>query len=210
MKKVIGLILGVVCCIQLLNFSVSADTVASLASEDTLVTTLDGETTSDSETSQDVSETEETTVTADAGMSGQFETRVISDEDYIQLDKIKAELAGKKSNKYSGVASTIAVIAGVILALYTVVILLAFLFDKLNIFGDIEAVRIVTFNHAMTLHDEDAKDYAVDKESKVFILTNKSIITSTIAGILLSGCLINATKLFSFIEYMYTWLSTAV
>lgn len=202
MKRVVSLFLSLICCVQLLCFTISA--------ESTSVTSVNAEAESTSETSSDISETSETTVVADAGMSGQFETRAMSDEDYIQLDKIKAELAGKKNSSHSNIATTIAVIAGVILIVYTILILLAFLFDKLNIFADIEMVRIVTFNHAMTLHDEDSKDYVTDKESKVFILTNKSIVTSTVFGMIIGGCLINASKLFSFIEYVYTWLSTAV
>lgn len=148
--------------------------------------------------------TEEVTAgTVYSEMEGQVTYRELEEDDYAALERIKSELENEKKSQFDGVFGTLTIIAGVIIIVYTVAILLAFIIDKLNIVPDFEVTRMITLNHAVTLRDESDKDYVKSNKSDIYILTNKTIIINTAVGFLAGVLLFNVDKLVSIVQLIY-------
>lgn len=141
-------------------------------------------------------------------MDGQFSTRELSSDELRELDRIKKELEQEKKNQFSGIFGTVLNIVGAFICLYTFLILLFWLLDKVNFLGEIEFVRLITFNHAATLRDEEDKELVQGTNSKIYLLTHKTIVINTLVGVGAGLLLLNTDKLINIVQFVYSWLQT--
>jgi len=146
----------------------------------------------------------ETTVTE---MEGQFETRELQTSDLQALERIRKELEQEKKNSFSETFGVILTLAGIIIIIYTIVVLLAYLFDKINVLPDFDLVRFITFGNAMTLRDEEDKEYAKSNDNKIYFLTSKTVIITFVIGILAGIFLLNTDRLLYIVNYIYQMLT---
>lgn len=103
--------------------------------------------------------------------------QVMKDADKITIDKV---------------AGAISVFAGIVLVLYAVALIVAFIFDSVNYFIDIELVTLLTFGNIKVVRDKNDYEKTAGKKgyatiAKLLIV----IIVVAVAGI----CLINGTVL---------------
>lgn len=140
-------------------------------------------------------------------MEGQYSTRDLSEDELIALDRIKKELENEKANQFQSGFATITAIVGILVIIYTVVILLAFLLDKLNILPDVDIIKYVTFGKSITVRDEDDLEYMKQQKEQVFLMTNKNAIINTLIGIGAGALLMNVDGLIYVVNYIYQTLS---
>lgn len=134
----------------------------------------------------------------------------LSDEDLMALDRIKKELEADKREQFSGVFGMLTTAAGIIVIVYTFVVLFAFLVDKLNLSGDVEVLRIVTFSNALTLRDEDDREQLTESQKDgskgTYVMGIREILINTLIGVLAGLTLTQVDKLYMLLQQIYLTL----
>lgn len=140
-------------------------------------------------------------------MVGAFETRELSPEDYSALSKIKRELEDEKNNRFNDVFGLISAVAGIIIIIYTLILAIAWLVDRIGLSGEVDLVRLLTLNNAITLRDEADKEMIMSGNSGIKILDRQGIIIYTILGCGLGTLLTQSTKLLALVELLYVTIT---
>lgn len=216
MKKIIGFLLILVVTVSLCETPVYADDPPNLGGLGGSVEAIEeqlGEDTDDpsedggDETSaptDEGSESEETTTKKDTDNGGFEVNREFTDEELMRLYEIRQELEESKKANGNIAFSTVCSVAGIIIILYSVLILVAFILDKFNNFVDIDFVKILTFGHACTVKS-DSDVGLVD--SKLYIFTTKRMIINTCVGFVIGGLLMNSMKIIDMFYFVYDTLT---
>lgn len=134
----------------------------------------------------------------------------LNDEQLQALDRIKKELEAEKKNQFSGAFGMLTMVAGIIVIIYTFVVLFAFFIDKLNLSGDVEVLRIVTFSNAVALRDEDDRalltENQKDGSKKTYVMGLREILINTLIGVLAGLALTQTEKIYMLLQQVYLTL----
>lgn len=154
----------------------------------------------DSEGSED-SSGEETTVETTAPVdNGTFVvSREFDDDTLKRLYEIRQENEERKQLNGNTVFATLASVSGIIVILYSLLLLVAFIIDKFNNFVDIDFVKLMTFGHACTVKSDSDVELV---DSKLYIFTTKRIIINTIIGVCIGAALTCSSQIMEALSFI--------
>lgn len=141
-----------------------------------------------------------TAVTTAPADNGKFEvSREFDDDTLRRLYEIRQENEERKQTNGSTIFATLASVSGIIVMLYTLLVLVAFILDKFNNFVDIDLVKLITFGHACTIKSDSDIELV---NSKLYIFTTKRIIINTIIGICIGAALTCSSQIMEALSFI--------
>ena len=152
------------------------------------------------EGSEDGTGEETTAVTTAPPDNGEFEvSRDFDDDTLKRLYEIRRENEERKQMNGNTVFATLASISGIVVMLYSLLVLVAFILDKFNNFIDIDLVKLVTFGHACTIKSDSDIELV---NSKLYIFTTKRIIINTIIGVCIGAALTCSSQIMEALSFI--------
>lgn len=123
--------------------------------------------------------------------------------DRTELRNWKSTIDLNKQDNYYHIPRTVFMFIGIIIVIYSVVLYLAFQFDKVNNFIDIELLNMFTLGRLRASVDETS-NYA-DHSAKNKVVKHKDMIKISLVGIVI-GVLLISGKLFNTLYEFIMWL----
>ena len=177
----------------------NVEALISSVSERDAQTATDGES-EDGENDSESNEEGTTVVTTAPPDNGGFEvSRDFDDDTLKRLYEIRRENEERKQMNGNTVFATLASISGIVVMLYSLLVLVAFILDKFNNFIDIDLVKLVTFGHACTIKSDSDIELV---NSKLYIFTTKRIIINTIIGVCIGAALTCSSQIMEALSFI--------
>lgn len=154
----------------------------------------------------------DTSLDNEIGANGEaidFELRDFSEDDKTvnRLSEIKQELELRKRQEKSSIFDIALKIGGIIVLIYTVLLVIAYAADTANTVFDVEFVRIITFNRAVCVRDKDDLKLYEGQGTGQYLLTRPRFILYTVIGFVAGVILINTDSIRVFAEAIYSVVS---
>lgn len=205
MKRLCAVLLVLVLGIGVCNITVyagyepNADAIFSsvLAEQEGSQTEVPDGDTEESEDNGGEETTVETTAPVDNGTF--VVSREFDDDTLKRLYEIRQENEERKQLNGNTVFATLASVSGIIVMLYSLLLLVAFIIDKFNNFVDIDFVKLVTFGHACTVKSDSDVELV---DSKLYIFTTKRIIINTIIGVCIGAALTCSSQIMEALSFI--------
>lgn len=131
-------------------------------------------------------------------------------EDWLSMQNIKSELENNKDMWLIRVLNVMAIVMGVFLIIFAILICLAYWIDIFNTLADFSILQFISFGNLYPVENKDLIPYVSESKSSTKYVTFKDVLI--IAGICCGIGIIfmNTFTLVSWIVYLYNYIMTTL
>lgn len=126
--------------------------------------------------------------------------------DIQRFDEITDELSRGKQAKIYNAAFMICMIGGIIIIVYSILLIVCFFIDILNPFTERSLYNLLTFGRVMPLPTQEDVDSMGGESGGTKYISHKGMITSFITGVVVGIILLNSRNIYIFIVNTYQWV----